>query len=265
MTRIDVASLAPFRGGRGGLRMGLSRLADSAWLDRGPDLGQRIAAKRAVFDQYPDALRTLPRAEAACAEVAALVGADGATLRDAALHVAEDLCVLQPEGDSHVLTAAALAFPTDWHLADKLGRPLDAIHAPIDGYAEKLAAGVAHFFHTLQPGPIFTRANWFVVETDALRYLVEGPAEARFAHVTADNAGDTLFVRCERQTLRRLPASGAVLFTIGIYIAPLGTLAPALARDLVAVIAGLPSGEARRRGIAAYTAALTGYMAGLRD
>ena len=55
------------------------------------------------------------------------------------------------------------------------------------------------------------------------RYLPDDPA-ARFAHVSAANAGETLFVRCERQTLRRLPETGAVLFTIGIAVAPLARL-----------------------------------------
>ena len=36
------------------------------------------------------------------------------------------------------------------------------------------------------------------------------------AIVTAENAGETLFVRCERQGLRKLPETGAIVFTIGV-------------------------------------------------
>ena len=35
--------------------------------------------------------------------------------------------------------------------------------------------------------------------------------------ITLDNAPDRLFLRCERQTLTRLPKTGGVLFTIRTY------------------------------------------------
>ena len=191
-----------------------------------------------------------------------MIGVRGG-LAEAARSCWEDLCVLQlgPTGD-YVLTAGALAFPTDWRLADKMGLPLTAIHAPIHGYAEQLAVGVDHFFRTLTAGPIFGRSNWFVVADPAWRYLpVDDPAD-RFAHVTAENAGETLFARCERQTLRRLPDSGAVLFTIGIAVEPLCRLSAAAVRKVAAGIAAQSTGEHERRAAPFYAAALAGYAAG---
>jgi len=42
---------------------------------------------------------------------------------------------------------------------------------------------------------------------------------ARFNNaITPENAGEKLWLRVERQTLRRLPLSGAVLFTIRSYV-----------------------------------------------
>ena len=254
---MSVATLAPFRGARAGLRMGL-RPIDGDGFSRD---AARVAAKRRLLGAHPEALAAMPGSETACAELAALIGA--ADFAGAARMVADDLCLLLPEGGSYVLRAGALAFPTDWRLADKLGKPLRDIHSPIHGYAEKLADGVEHFFRTLAPGPVFERANWFVVEEDALRHLPEGSGAARFAHVTAANAGDTLFVRCERQTLRKLPASGAALFTIDVHVEPLGSLPPDLARDLASAVASLPDGERERRGAPFYAAALSGYAAGL--
>jgi hypothetical protein len=175
----------------------------------------------------------------------------------------EDLCILQPDANGRYhLTAGAVAFPTDWRLADKMGLPLTAIHAPIHGYAEQLAAGVDHFFRTLAPGPIFGRANWFVVADDAWRYLPDDDPATRFAHVNAADAGETLFVRCERQTLRRLPESGAMLFTIGVHVAPLGSLGTAAVRHLATAVAAVPEGEHERRAAPFYAAALAGYAAG---
>jgi dimethylamine monooxygenase subunit A len=182
-------------------------------------------------------------------------------LRTAAAGVWEDLCILTPDpatGRYH-LTAAALAFPTDWHLHEKLGHALTPIHAPIHGYAEQLASGVDHFFATLQPGAIFGRANWFVVASDAWRYLPQDDPETRFAHVTAENAGETLFVRCERQTLRRLPQSGAVLFTIGIHVEPLDRLSTGAVARVAQSVADIGAGEHERRAAPFYADALTRY------
>lgn len=254
---MSVAALAPFRGGRAQLRMGLRPIAGDGF-NRD---AERIADKRAVLDAHPDAFAMLPGSEGACAEVAEIVGA--ADFATAARAVADDLCVLLPEGESYRLKAGALAFPTDWRLADKLGKPLIEIHAPIHGYAEKLAAGVEHFFRTLEVARVFERANWFVIDDDVLRHLPERSDAERFAHVTAANAGEALFVRCERQTLRRLPTSGGVLFTIDIVVEPLKALPAELARDLASTVASLPEGERERRGAPHYAAALAGYAAGL--
>jgi hypothetical protein len=255
-----VADLLPV--GRSGARlsMGLSRLAEPEWLFPAPDL----AARATAFDAHPDAVQMRPEAMAAGQEVAAMVGAEGG-LEQAARAVWEDMCLLNqrdPDGP-YVLTGGAVAFPTDWCLADKIGLPLIAMHAPIYGYAEQLATGVDRFLANLAPGPIFGRANWFVVANADWRYLPGLSAEDLFADVTPDNAGERLFVRCERQTLRRLPTSGAILFTIGIAVSPLGALDPALVRRLAAALAAQPEAEQLRRGTPAYAPALAAYAAGL--
>ena len=250
---MNVAALAPFRGGRAQLRMGLKPISGDGF-NRDPE---RIAEKHETLDRHPEALTVLPAAEDACAEVAALVGAP--SFAAAARSVADDLCVLLPEDDTYVLQAGALAFPTDWRLVDKIGLPLGGIHRPIHGYAEKLSDGVEHFFRTLGAGTVYERANWFVVDEAALRHLPDREAADRFAHVTAANAGDALFVRCERQTLRKLPASSGILFTIDIHVEPLHDLPPELVRDLAAAVASLPEGEAGRRGAPFYAAALSDY------
>ena len=91
-----------------------------------------------------------------------------------------------------------------------------------------------------------------------MRWAAE-PPERAFAHVSVENAGETLFVRSERQTLRRLPETGAILFTIGIYVAPLGRLSARNVRRLSGAVASLLEGEGDRRGAGAYAGALIGY------
>jgi len=250
----SVETLLPSARVSGPLRMGLVRLAESEWLDPEPDL----AARNAHFDRYPDAVIVQPEAEAAEDELSEMLGVSGG-LKAAARSVWEDLCLLTREGEELRLTAGALAFPTDWSLADKIGQPLVKVHAPIHGYAEQLSAGVDSFMNGLQAGALFGRTNAFVVASGAPRYLPEEPPETRFAHVTPDNAGETLFVRCERQTLRRLPRTGAILFTIGVYGAALGTLSDAAVARIAGSLDGYGDGEGARRAAPHYAMALSGY------
>lgn len=247
------------RGG-GALRMGLKRVDPAEWLR--PDVDR--AARALAFDRHPESVQVLPEAEPAVAELCALLGAD--SLEAAARAHWEDFCLLQPGADGQYrLTAAALGFPTDWRLAEKLGHPLTAIHAPIHGYAEQLASGVDHFFATLAPGPIYGRANWFVVANADWRYMPTDDPAARFAHVTPENAGQTLFVRCERQTLRRLPETGAMLFTIGIAVDPLDALRPATVTRVSDAVNAISTGEHERRAAPFYAAALAAYAAARAD
>ena len=123
---------------------------------------------------------------------AGLVRVDGvAASPEAALATHEDLCLLtKREGeDVYRLIGAAVAWPSDWHPAEKIGLPLRALHAPIAGYEEQLATGVDRFMETLRPGPIYARCNWFIAATGNRRWLPDRqPAEA-FAHVAVDRDG----------------------------------------------------------------------------
>lgn len=253
-----VEELIPAGRGGGALRMGLSRVEEASWLQ--PDFDAH--ARATVFAEHPEAITILPGAQTAAEETARLV-AQADSFRDAATACWEDLCVLEADSDDSLyrLTAAAVGFPTDWRLEDKIGKPLDAIHEPIHGYAEQLSAGVNHFFRKLEVGPIFGRANWFIVAGDAWRYLPDDEPEDRFAHVTAHNAGDTLFVRCERQTLRRLPETRAVLFTIGVAVEPLCSLSLAAVRYITDAVAAISGGEHARRAMPFYAEALSDYTA----
>ena len=236
--------------------MGLVRLSEGEWLQPDPDLGARAAG----FAEWPEGIQLTPEADAPGRELAEMLGVSGA-LPDAALASHEDMCLLtKSEGEEvYRLIGAAVAWPSDWHPADKIGLPLRALHAPIAGYEEQLATGVDRFMETLKPGAIYGRCNWFIAATGERRWLAQGDPRKQFAHVTAQNAGDTLFVRSERLTLRRLPQTGAILFTIGIYVEPLGSLAPANINILAQAAENLVSGEGARRGAPAYVEALTEF------
>jgi len=251
----SVDELLPRARGGGQLKMGLVKLGGSEWLQPDPDL----AARAEGFAAFPEGIQVTPEGEAAGRELATGLGVSGGLAEAAHAHH-EDMCLLtRRNGEEHYrLVGAAVAWPSDWTPADKMGLPLRALHAPIQGYEEQLASGVDRFMEKLRPGPIYGRANWFIAATPDMRWVAEPPARA-FAHVTPENAGSTLFVRSERQTLRRLPRTGAILFTIGIYVSPLGRLAPANVQRLADAMRSLLDGEGERRGAGAYAHGLIGY------
>ncbi len=255
----SVDDLLPRARGGGVLKMGLTKLDESKWLQPEPDLGARAQG----YADFPEGIQLTPEVDEPARELAAMLGLAGGLPEVAASHH-EDMCLLmlRPDEQQYRLAGAAVAWPSDWAPADKVGLPLRALHAPIQGYEEQLASGVDNFMAKLKPGAIYGRANWFIAATDKKRWIA-APPERAFAHVTPENAGETLFVRSERQTMRRLPETGAILFTIGVYVTPLGTLSPRNIHRLANAMRTLLEGEGERRGAGAYAHSLIGYAEGI--
>jgi hypothetical protein len=159
--------------------------------------------------------------------------------------VQEDLCVMVRGEDGYRLEAASLCFPSHWRLHDKLGRNLAAIHAPVPHYAEELEAKVDTFFDRLRVDRPVVRRNWSIHSHDDL-YRPE-PHESPDSFAPDDSGIDQVWLRSERQTLVRLPRTGAVLFTIKTQQCPVTALrqrpdlAVALAARLAAEQADLAS------------------------
>ncbi len=171
-------------------------------------------------------------------------------LEVAARLVQEDMCLLRLDGTTPILTDAALCFPSRWRLTEKPGRPLTAVHHPVPGYADRLAGPVDRFLSALRPGRIVQRANWGVVDDPA---LFQPAAPAAGTVITKADAGDRLWLRVERQTLRRLAISGAILFTIRVQVAAFSRLAAAPERArLAAALRALPDATARYKSLTAF-------------
>ena len=153
--------------------------------------------------------------------------------------VQDDLCLMVHREGAWRLDGAALCFPSVWRLHEKLGRPLDDIHAPVEHYDVDLSDRVDRFFDRLRTDRPVWRRNLSLQPTHAL-FLpyskAHRPAHPRRAGL--DDAPD-LWLRSERQTLRRLPRTGAILFTIRTQLAPLGVLRHRtdVARELLASLA----------------------------
>ena len=133
--------------------------------------------------------------------------------------VQEDICILEKQGDEHVLTAAALCFPASWSLAEKRNRPLRSIHKPVAPYDANIGKRVQRLFDALPPDRVLMRGN-FLSYADADLFQPRRE-DARRSDTTFN------FLRVERQTLRKLPQSGAILFSIHSYVLPAARIADA--------------------------------------
>ncbi len=163
--------------------------------------------------------------------------------------VPEDYCLLRREEEGWVLSAAILCFPNRWKLAEKLGRPLLGVHAPVPGYDRVLAGPVDRFLDGLRPGKGAWRTNWALNDDPALFQPEETSHRDPRGDITAENAGDRLFLRVERQTLVKLPQSGAAVFGIRTYQRRIGALSGEMARQLASVLASVPPDSARYKGL----------------
>lgn len=156
--------------------------------------------------------------------------------------VQEDLCIIDASGAAPVLAAAVLCAPTSWRLREKIGLPLAEVHGPVPMYADRLSAAVDRFMRALKPGRVAERRNWGMTDDPALFQQWGKHRTAIEAGITAENAPDRLFLRMERQTLARLPASGAVLFVIRVHCYPLRRVlgVPGAAAELAASLRAMP-------------------------
>jgi hypothetical protein len=161
--------------------------------------------------------------------------------------VQEDLCLLGGSGPV-TLTAGCVCFPSRWKLGDKIGRDPAAIHTPVPGYQAALARPTATFLERISPAKPVWRLNWTIHDSDHL--YCPGPVPGR-TDLTPENVLDVCFLRVERQTLRRLPESQAVVFTIRTYLTPLRDVLADSRRAglLAATLRGLPEETAVYKGM----------------
>lgn len=143
--------------------------------------------------------------------------------------VQDDLAILEKRNGAWTLTAGFAAFPSAWSLKEKAGLPMEGVHAHVPDYAggTRNAMMLSRIFDNLQPDLPAMRLNWSIYPSGDLFWPPEKGARAeRNTFTPAIN-----FIRVERQTLRRLPETGAIVFTIRIYNDPISRLKtdPALA------------------------------------
>ena len=135
--------------------------------------------------------------------------------------IQEDICILQDNDQGeHVLTGACLCFPASWTLSEKIGRPLTRIHAPVAEYSEDVSRRVQRLFNAIRPEVALMRANALLyARPDLHQPRLEGDT-----NLVETAPHERPYLRSERQVLRRLPDTGAVVFSIHTFVVPLSAL-----------------------------------------
>lgn len=220
-------------------RLGARPLDLDRWFEFGDDGEEWVAEKAGIMNDHAgQAFAVIPDAEPECREVAEAIAAHLDVELDpvlhpldaAARHVPDDLVVMVQRDGRLVFGGGSVCFPNRWDLPSKLGLTMAEVHAPVAGLNDQLGRAVDDFLVRLTPDRSYWRLGWGLIDS------LEGFEPPR--HRPGRSFGPTdLAVRVERETLRRFPQTGCVLFGIRTYLTPL----PAASRDgdLAAAVAGI--------------------------
>jgi len=282
-TTVDEARYLPFLEGPRTLdqatfrwRLGVRELDLHDWIELGPDADAAIAAKpRLNAEHRSTVFAALDGIEEESQQVAVTL-LDHLRHRwpdryaraelDPALHpldaaarlVPEDLVLMVERGGRLVFGAGSVCFPNRWDLRSKIGLPLADVHAPVALLNEQLQGPIDRFFERLTPDRCFWRLGWGVLDTADWYTPTDGTAAPR------PNAPDPadLYLRVERETLRRFEGSNAGLFTIRTYVTPILTVAgePATRRRLAEALAALPDPVRAYKDLASFGPALISHL-----
>lgn len=248
--------------------IGLRPIEAAHWLEPG---GADPARKDALLASDPASVwgeteGSRPAQAEALAMVEASVGARAQAgmppLWAASRLVADDLCLMEKRDGAWRLTALSLCSGSFFTADDALGKSLEALHGPVPGFGDRFLKRVERIFDALQPTAVVERRNWTVVNADELYLPRSAPVRDRIAAIDPADAGQALFLRVERQTLRRLPATGALLFTIRIWRHPLADLVaePERLAAFAAAWRGAAPDFRAYKGAAAYDALVAAFL-----
>ena len=238
-------------------RLGARPLDLEQWIEFGSDSDGPdgwLSVKSAVMADHPDtAFAVIDGIETECTEIAGAVvdhlrrhHPDRPDHLDPTLHpldaaarlVPEDLVVMVERQGSLIFGGGSVCFPNRWDLRSKLGVSMAEVHAPVARLNDQLAESVDGFFDRLRPERSFWRLGWGVLDTADGYTPLDGTAAPR----PTDPRPSDLYVRVERETLRRFPGTGAVLFTIRTYVTPMSSVVadPDDRRAIATILEAMP-------------------------
>ncbi|PGG97590.1 hypothetical protein AJ79_09153 [Helicocarpus griseus UAMH5409] len=186
--------------------------------------------------------------------------------------IQDDIALMyeKPDGQYYLL-AGAILLAGFWRLSDKFRMPLSQIHTSgsVPQFQSKLEKGMTNFFRRLKPSDPVLRNNYFFQVDDDLAWSHSiGPEDSRgelsWNTAQKNKAIEHHWFRSERQSLRRLPRSGAVVFTIRTYFVPVVEIArePGVPGRLASAVRSWGEDVARYKGRERYGEVLLEYLDG---
>ena len=241
----------PYLDGQGGVKIGLSPISESKWLEIDNKFEEEIRLKKKLLKtNRDDVLQITQGSEDKQNEILESIVSylqkfhsdifkvtkDSVYIEStndlyklnqfknpielASLLVQEDLVMMSPKEDKFYLEAASLSAPSHWSLTEKFSKSLMDLHHGVPGYKEDIGQRVDEIFNRLPTERILERFNWSIYDDPKLFQPVHSKPFVEFK----ESKPSKLFLRVERQTIRKLPVYGTVLFTIRVYVDPIESI-----------------------------------------
>jgi len=161
-------------------------------------------------------------------------------LDDLALQVQEDMAVLViDERGRNRLAYLHVCMPSGWPPEEKIGRPFDAVHAPVP-HIEALSAkqdSIARLMVNATKGAV--RFAWTVTDDAALNHHPGRDRAAAHPTPLADHPAGEPLLRVERQVIWGFADRQASLFLIRTYLYPFEVLDGAARSALASAVSGM--------------------------
>lgn len=272
--------------------IGLSALDPRQWIEPDTDLGDFLDEKNRLRETEFDAIfrevdgsepgqrecldllvahlvadhPDLYRRAGTCLEFAGRsidLAANQPPLLTAGSLIQDDLVILSKRDNGWTVVAGYVAFPSAWSLSEKIGHPMETVHAHVPGFegGTRNAMMLNRIFDNLQPDLPAVRMNWSIYPEGELYW----PPERNDATKKHPFDPTNNFIRVERQVLRRLPVTGDIVFSIRIYSDPLATLrqlpnATEIEQALIRRLEDFTPEQLSYKGMAARKSALIDYL-----
>jgi dimethylamine monooxygenase subunit A len=162
-----------------------------------------------------------------------------------------DFCIVDQRDNNLWMDAGIATTQADWSLDFDIGMNFMEWHGPVPlAHQIGVFERALKFLLNLQQGKPVRRLNPRL-DTSPENYPKWGPDRAT---VTPENVGNKVHLRCELQSLWRLPRSNAILFVIRCYLIKMDEVAtvPKWGRRLPRVLRSLPPELVDYKGLTRY-------------
>ncbi|KAK4705129.1 hypothetical protein P7C70_g1080, partial [Phenoliferia sp. Uapishka_3] len=199
-------------------------------------------------------------------------------------------CMVEGEDGQYFFQAGSICTAGFWRLQDKIGLSLEDIHSRgvVPGWKTKLKFSMERFFQKLKADKPVQRNNYFFQIDDQLDWsqntngpekifdqgakgpvpeLLSASEDPSWKAPAPTTEFNDVWFRTERQSLRRMPKTGCILFTIRTYFHKVADIAsePGVPGRMASAIRSWPEEVSKYKGGDLYTPVLLPFLDALHD